>query len=150
GAFVWMTAARTRELMRSGPVAVWKLGRSGVSIQQDVKLDRLPRSRYGVADAHAFNGARSTLDYSGPAPPQGSLVVLHQHSSGGWQASVDGFVLAPYPADGFAQGWIVDRPGTLAVRYVAPPISLLWFIVFFAIAAAIAMAFVRPKIGPID
>jgi hypothetical protein len=150
GAYAWLTAGRVRDLLRRGPVAVWQSGRSGISDQREIALESLPRTRARHAIAHEFGGGGSSLNYIGPAPPQGSLVVLHQHSSGGWQAFVDGFALAPYTADGFAQGWIVDRPGTLSVRYAAPPISLLWFIVFSALAAAIATAFVRPKTEAID
>ena len=57
----------------------------------------------------------------------------------------DGFPLESYPADGFAQGWVVDRPGTLVVRYGAPPIWLLWSIVGCALAAALAMTFAGQK-----
>jgi hypothetical protein len=136
--------------MRRGPVAVWQSGLSGISGPQDVAVDELPSTRDRDASAHSFDNSGPSLNYIGPAPPQGSLVVLHQHSSGGWQAFVDGFALTSYPADGFAQGWIVDRPGTLAVRYAAPPISLLWSIVFCALAAALATAFVRPKTETIE
>jgi hypothetical protein len=142
GSFAWLSADRVRELLRSGPVAIWQSGRSGISAGQDVVLDALPNTRNRDARAHAVGDNGSSMNYIGPAPPQGSLVVLHQHSSGGWQASIDGIALASYPADGFAQGWIVDRSGTLVVRYAAPPISLLWSIVFFALAAAVAAAFV--------
>jgi hypothetical protein len=145
GPYAWMSAAKLRGLLRRGPVAVWQVGQTGGVDTRDATLDTLATASGHRAISYALFKRNASLQYSGPAPPQGSLVVLHQHSSGGWQALVDGNALASYPADGFAQGWIVDRPGTLTVRYAAPPISLLWGIVAAAIAAAIAMAFARPK-----
>ena len=150
GSYAWMSAAKMRELLRRGPVAVWQVGKNGDDKTRDVRLDALAKTSGRRAIPYALFVRSASLQYSGPAPPQGSLVVLHQHSSGGWQAVVDGVPLASYPADGFAQGWIVDRPGTLAVRYAAPPIALLWSIVFCALVAAIAMVFIRPKSGAFD
>lgn len=149
GAYQWMAADQLRALMRRGPVAVWQTGVAGTNAVREAVPSELPSTRERDAGAHELDVGASALNYDGPAPPQGSLVVLHQHSSGGWQAIVDGIQMTAYPADGFALGWIVDRPGTLVVRYDAPPISLLWSIAFCALAAAIAMAFVRPKIETI-
>jgi len=90
--------------------------------------------------SHSLDEDARALGFDGQAPPQGSLIVLHQHSSGGWRAFVDDVPLATYPADGFAVGWHVDHPGTLSIRYDSPPMWLLWSIVACAFAAAAAMA----------
>jgi hypothetical protein len=148
--YEWLPTVRVRELLRRGPVAVWESGLPGTPASQSDAASALPHTRAADAFASGLNNRSTHLNYVGPSPPQGSLVVLHQHSSGGWQAIVDGVPLASYPADGFAQGWIVDRAGTLAVRYAAPPIALLWSIVFCALVAAIAMVFIRPKSGAFD
>jgi hypothetical protein len=143
--YIWMNAETVRGLLRRGPAAVWQLGHAGTANQSDTTLNGFAQASAQNATAHALLGRDASLGYDGPAPPQGSLVVLHQHSSGGWQAFVDGTALASYPADGFAQGWIVDRPGMLTVRYAAPPMSILWSIVAASLAAALAMAFAFAK-----
>jgi hypothetical protein len=145
GPYAWMSADKMRALLQRGPVAVWGTGTAGAGTSQDITTKNFAKPTGDRAKAHALFGRDASTSDSGPAPPQGSLVVLHQHSSGGWQAYVDGIALASYPADGFAEGWIVDRPGTLNLRYAAPPISILWGIVAASIAAALAMMFARPK-----
>jgi hypothetical protein len=147
GSYSWRTQAQVRALLRVQPVAIWMSGVSDTSRSPNSSLEQsvasLPAASSNAAApprSHSLDEYAQLLGFVGPAPPQGSLIVMHQHSSGGWRAFEDGVPLATFPADGFAVGWRVDHPGILSIRYESPPMRLLWAIVGCAFAAAAAMA----------
>ncbi len=135
--YAWKTTAVARQAVARGTIAVWQIAKTGVA----PSAISYPLAASPPQISHPLADAFSVALFA-RAPQPGSIVVLHQRSTGGWTAVVGTRELVAVPADGFAQGWLVDGTGTMTVHYDAPPIAFLWAIV----GAALVLALIVLKI----
>jgi hypothetical protein len=128
--FRWERADVIERQLSVGPVAVWDTS----TTDQSATVGGPP------GPSHAVAVRMDNIGYHGAAPPPRSLVVLHQRDYGAWRADLDGRVLTPHLADGFAVGWFIDSPAQiLSIEYAAPPMWLVWSIAIASLLLALTL-----------
>jgi hypothetical protein len=138
----WERADVIERQLRVGPVAVWDAARTS---DQSATVGGSPGPSHSVAVR------MDSIGYRGAAPPPPSLVVLHQRNYGAWRADVDGRILTPHLADGFAVGWIIDSPAQiLSIDYAAPPMWLVWSIAIASLLVALTLMFGRRHVRAVS